>query len=473
MKKTIALFAFLLAIFILSPAILLTVGLVSPAVYDATFVGALSQKIDRLDKTESPKIIVIGGSSAAFGLRSDLLEKETGMPAVNFGLYASLGTKLMLDLAKHAVKEGDIVIIAPEQDAQTLSNYFNPDSTWRAFDGHPEYLAKLGKSELAEMAGAYLSFVSDKYGYMLKKSKPAVSGVYTASSFNEYGDISYERPSNNMVGGYDANTPISFEKEVISVDFIDYLNAFASFARSKKASVYYGFCPMNRAALEEGCTAENISVYFNYLLEKLDFPVIGNPEAHLMESGWFYDSNFHMNDAGAVAYTLLLAREIKLALGDTSPCVTETPEMPALPFEPGEEAVMAEDLLVLSESGGVITVTGLTDKGALADVIEIPSEIDGKPVAAIASGAFSAGKSLRQIIINEGMSFIAGGAFDGCESLEKIIVLCSAPEKVRVDDELLLGAEAAVVYVPAEYFDAYANDYYWTAIYDLGLLASE
>ena len=100
-----------------------------PPQYTDTFVGELNEKVERLNSIDEPKIVVVGGSSVAFGLDSALLEKYTGMPVVNFGLYAALGTKVMLDLSRGGIKEGDIVILAPELDAQTLSLYFSSDTT--------------------------------------------------------------------------------------------------------------------------------------------------------------------------------------------------------------------------------------------------------------------------------------------------------------------------------------------------------
>ena len=53
--------------------------------------------------------------------KRELMEEMIGMPVVNFGLYATLGTKLMLDLSLGAIKKGDVVVIAPETDPQTYS----------------------------------------------------------------------------------------------------------------------------------------------------------------------------------------------------------------------------------------------------------------------------------------------------------------------------------------------------------------
>ena len=37
--------------------------------------------------------------------------------------------------------------------------------------------------------------------------------------------------------------------------------------------------------------------------------MISDPNRYILDSGWFYDSNFHLNSAGAAVRTRLLAEE--------------------------------------------------------------------------------------------------------------------------------------------------------------------
>jgi len=157
-----------------------------PSQYDNTFLAGLSLKYNRLNSIEKQKIVIIGGSSVAFGIDSQLMERELNLPVVNFGLYASLGTKIMLDLAKDSINENDIVIIAPEQDSQTLSLFFNSESTWQAVDSNFSILKDVDKDDSASMVGASLQYIADKYEYWRKNNKPNPKGVYNIKSFNEY-----------------------------------------------------------------------------------------------------------------------------------------------------------------------------------------------------------------------------------------------------------------------------------------------
>jgi hypothetical protein len=102
-KLTVAAFLLVLAVVsvLILPAIV-AIGL--PPVYSNSFVGVLDEKVERLASIEGKKIVVVGGSSVAFGLDSALMEEYLGMPVVNFGLYAAIGTKAMLELSLASCK---------------------------------------------------------------------------------------------------------------------------------------------------------------------------------------------------------------------------------------------------------------------------------------------------------------------------------------------------------------------------------
>ena len=160
------------------------------SVYSNTFYGELNEKYDALYSAEGEKIVLIGGSSVAFGYNSETLSELFDRPVINFGLYAELGTKLMLDLAEDAIREGDIVLLAPELDPQTLSLYFSGSATLKALDDDASLLRSVKRSDLASLWGALWSVTGEKLRY-LREGAPDPVGVYNSRNFNEYGDIVY------------------------------------------------------------------------------------------------------------------------------------------------------------------------------------------------------------------------------------------------------------------------------------------
>lgn len=315
MKKTKILWVILALLAILLPFVSLTAFAIAlPPQFSNTFSGRLNEKFDRLRSVEGEKIVVVGGSSVAFGLDSATLAQYTGKEVVNFGLYAALGTKLMLDLSKAGIRKGDVVILAPEIDPQTLSLYFSSENTLCALDDDFSMFFSVGADNWLSLLGGMWKFAEEKYGYY-KDGAPDPKGVYNAKNFNEYGDVVYSRPKNTMILGYDPNTPIDLSEQTVSPDFIDYLNDYIRYCERKGATVYFSFCPMNASALAAGTTGESISAFRSYLSEALDCPVISDPQDYIMDESFFFDTNFHLNDAGVPLRTARLIRDYYAAAG--------------------------------------------------------------------------------------------------------------------------------------------------------------
>ena len=451
-----------LAVILAVPVTLMAFAFGLPAQYGQTYLAALGDKRDALAAAAGKRIIAIGGSGTAFSLRCDLLEEALpGYSAVNFGLYAGLGTTVMLDLAQPLLREGDIVIFSPEQSAQTLSTYFNAEAMWQAADGRPDLLWALGTDYLGAMWGGFPAFAGAKARLFRDSSAPAGDGVYARSSFNAYGDIDYPgRGRSGMVGGYDPNMPISFDPALPSEGFFEKVNAFTAACRVRGVTVYYRFCPMNAAAIPAG-ELERLNAYLEYLQSRLDCEILGDPAQAVMDAGWFFDTNFHLNSAGAVVNTAILAAELKTALGDASPVNIPLPDMP-----PMAEAELIQgdnsdgDCFLYETDGAGLRLVGLTEEGADRERLVIPVSHNGLPVTGFAPQVFAGNDAVREIVVQRNIKAIEDGSFDGCAALERLIVEHSAPEDCSVGAGLLDGTDA-LVYVPQALVSAYRTNYFW------------
>ena len=472
MKKRLSftLMGILLIVAVLLPFI--AVGICTfaiPAQYDLSFLGALTDKYERLYSIEEPKIVIVGGSSTAFGLNSEMLSEHMGMPVVNFGLYATLGTKIMLDLSEDAINEGDIIIVAPETDKQTLSLYFNAQSVWQAFDGNFSMLKHVKSEDASDMVGEVFNFAASKLGYALS-SKPDPQGVYHHSSFNEYGDIIYERPGNVMRLGYDPNMIVDFSTSMFDEAFIDYLNCYIELAESRGAKVFYSFPPINASAVDSSVTDETLFNYYDFISKNINCPVISDINNYIIEENYFYDSNFHLNDAGVVLRTATLIKELNVALGITKVVDIEIPEAPPRQdsgSSSGEGDNSYAELFSYDAFDNGLVITGILpeklEEAKGIRNITIPSEYDGKPVLAIAENGLSGLDELRQLTINDNIVQFFNGAFAGCPALEKIIMNHKAPGDALVGDQLFNGASetAKLYYSTEEIMHSFVADYFW------------
>ena len=319
---------------------LLIGGLLLPVRYQDTFMGELPYKLSRLENAPGKRIIVIGGSGMAFAVDSALLEQEfPGYTAVNMGMYADLGVRFLLDLTENELREGDIVILSPEQHTQTLSCWFGARSALQGTDGNISMLRYVSREDLGTLIGALPGFTLEKLRFMSTGEHPEGEGIYRRNSFNEYGDIDSEMVSQNIMPE-------------------EYVRAYAAHAHKKGAEVYWYFCPANRRAVNASASPED---FYDFLYETLDFPILGDPANAVMDEAWFFDTDFHLNQSGRTVFTVQLIRDLKAHLGISTPTDIALPAPPALPASGGS-------VLTAGTWAGNTSVTEIT---VPADVVRI------------------------------------------------------------------------------------------------------
>ena len=439
-----------------------------PCVYEETFLGALSPKLTLLKETDTPKIVVVGGSSVAFGLDSELLAKETGYEVVNFGLYATLGTRVMLDLSENYINEGDIVVLAPELDRQTLSLYFNAEAVWQAADSDLSILVDVHPDNYLDVAAGLPGYLSAALPRILKgEGKISPTGIYRSDSFNEYGDIVYPREYNVMAAGYDVNQTVTLSPDLYDAEFLSYLNGYIQSCEEKGATVYYTFCPVNASALAEGTDEKTIAEFFRFVAESIDCPVISNPNDLLMEEGSFYDTNFHLNDAGVVVRTANLIEDLRRAEGITERLEIELPAPPERPVTEGPDTWVENEWSVLftyESFGDGLRITGVTEEAKGRETLEIPYKANGKAVYVLGAGALADCKALKELTLYDNLTIIENGAFNGADALEKLHVRREDAEHLEAGADLFVGAPDALrMYFYSETsFQNFVTGYWWS-----------
>lgn len=408
-----------LAVILAEQVFFLICGFGLPVQFGDTFMGELKSKYERLKETSGKRIVLVGGSGVAFDCDSALMDDFfPSYEIVNFGMYAGLGTKAVMDLSENYIHEGDIVILSPEQGEQTFSDYFNGEYMWQAADGAFGMLRDLKSENFEAMLGNFPRFALEKLNYVMKGQKPQTDSIYQKKSFNTYGDIELDTCRENILpNGYDVNQKVRFTEDVVQLEFMDYMNDWAKRLEKKGAVVWYRYCPVNKLSVED---MDDLAAYDVFLRQKLDFPVIGNPENSLMEAEWFFDTNFHLNQPGKEVNTVQLIRDMKAMLGDDRAVTVELPEKPHRTW--GE--VSAETRIWTAKDSE-------TYQGE------------------------------ETIVIPENVTQIEDYAFSNCAGLKQIVLEQKDPSKCIVGQHLLDGTGAEIL-VPQMSVDSYKRNYFWS-----------
>ena len=408
-----------LAVILAEQVFFLICGFGLPVQFGDTFMGELKSKYERLKETSGKRIVLVGGSGVAFDCDSALMDDFfPSYEIVNFGMYAGLGTKAVMDLSENYIHEGDIVILSPEQSEQTFSDYFNGEYMWQAADGAFGMLRDLKSENFEAMLGNFPRFALEKLNYVMKGQKPQTDSIYQKKSFNTYGDIELDTCRENILpNGYDVNQKVRFTEDVVQPEFMDYMNDWAKRLEKKGAVVWYRYCPVNKLSVED---MDDLAAYDVFLRQKLDFPVIGNQENSLMEAEWFFDTNFHLNQPGKEVNTVQLIRDMKAMLGDDRAVTVELPEKPHRTW--GD--VSAETRIWTAKDSE-------TYQGE------------------------------ETIVIPENVTQIEDYAFSNCAGLKQIVLEQKDPSKCIVGQHLLDGTGAEIL-VPQMSVDSYKRNYFWS-----------
>ncbi len=301
MKRFIIKLALLpILIFIIPLILLFTVCPQYTHEYNASFID----KIHRLESINEPKIMLVSNSNLAFGIQSDLIEQEIGMPVVNLGLHGGLGNAFHERMPLFNLTEGDIIVIAhltyadddvisdPELALLTVENYFHFWKIFRAKD-LPRIICTLPKYTYK----CLFRFIrhADK--------EPATPTCYARSAFNEYGDNIF--PRNEEAG----ESKPELRHPSANTICMERINEFYRFCKAKGISVVIAGTP-----IVSGLPDFNMEEYrqFQNDVENLaECPVISDFTDYVFDKKYFYEGALHMTNEGARLRTEQLITDLK------------------------------------------------------------------------------------------------------------------------------------------------------------------
>ena len=455
--------AVFLLLLLLIPGLLLGVGASLPKIYAESYYAELSPMTRRMEEAERKKIVIVGGSNVAFGLDVELLEtllREKGYDytVCPYGLYAAVGCSAMLSLSENALGEGDLAVLAIEPTEETFSTYFGATAFLKCTESDAGLLTRLNAAQRRAALGNYVSYLSERYGIVRSGALPKAEGVYSRAAFGENCNLDYERPGNLMALGFDAAEPVDLAALRIEEGFVEQVNEYCRTAERRGAQVLLSFSPVNRSALKDE-SRETLTAFFKLCNESFLCPAISDPARYVMDSAWFYDSNFHLNTAGATVRTVRLAEDVLAWLGCTGAVDYPLPEAPDSVYVVPEQTGDAEDFLyeALAYDAGW-TVVGLTEQGKAKTVLELPSVYEDKPVVAFAAGAFDEAKNLEELRLPETIETIPNLAFLDCPWIQRLVLL-HEKEPCGVNDYSFEGADELKVFVPADAWPMYRDGY--------------
>lgn len=316
-RRAVGTILFLTKLSCLALFLILLFGKVIMPQYLYSYNASLLDKMEHLATLSGPKIVLIGNSNLAFGIRSDLLEEAFHMPVVNMGLHGSLGNAFHEEMAKLHVNEGDIIIVAhTEYDDDDLIT--DPVIAWLTLENHPALWKLVRAKDIPSLYFSYPDYAKRCLTlWTSRKGNEANYGdAYSRMSFNEYGDVSFDRPG----GRYDQDE--FFEMFTIKVPSVgetctNRLNRLNQYITEHGGIMLIAAYPV--VSSEHTPPAEEYVAFQKKLSSSLDCPVISDFTDYFLDFDCFYDTPYHLTNEGCVLRTNQLILDLRSYLETLQP----------------------------------------------------------------------------------------------------------------------------------------------------------
>lgn len=266
--------------------------------------------------SDQPKLLVIGGSNALFGVSCELIQQQTQFPCVNGATQAGLGIKYMFDRSKSWLNPGDTVLLTLEYFHYRDGDLPNDMVIDYVFAHDPDYLKRTDlKTTFQFFAG--ISFERLLRGLAAKISQPAQRTTgYQSETLNALGDETNnsadQRPAEGVsriqaVGPIDASSL----KSAANNSGIQTIEKFVSWCNDHNVKVLATW--PNTIWFDEYAQPENQALFkdIETLYSRLNVPILGEFSDYMFARSMFYDTGYHLHDQGVEVRTQLLAQHLE------------------------------------------------------------------------------------------------------------------------------------------------------------------
>ncbi len=292
----------------------------TPATASAAAIQAwVDHKVDIANAAPSPRLLIVAGSNALYGIRASQLETELGFPVINFGTHAALSLDYHLSKVRKVARPGDTILLALEYELygdapvnHVLSDY--------VFGGDPEYITTLPPGDqLIWLAGAssnvifrpFVDLVSTAPRERLETRRTHREGLDAHGDFLENSAdrqidrhrdaVAAARPLHRLLGPKRIREAPGWAR---IASFADWCRAhdirlLATFPATIDFAVYHE----RRSRQAQAAAVEGYAA--------LGIPTIGTPADFFYPSSHFFDTGYHLDADGADLRTEMLAEKLR------------------------------------------------------------------------------------------------------------------------------------------------------------------
>ena len=257
---------------------------------------AYNQKLELIANTPQPRIILIGGSTVAFGTDSKRIMDSLHCHVVNFGLNKGVGIRYLLDDCLQYIRKGDVVVLQIEYD-----NFFNGGNgnvrdltqlliatDWRNLS---HLNAQQWSNVIQGVPAAVIGNINRLIKYPIRKSwdKPSNGNVFFKDGFNAYGD----EVNHLAFKGTGARATGRREEREVDTDFLQWFERILKQYESAGAKVI-----MMPPVDVETCFKEGYSDKLEVALKSINRWYVVPPTYMVLDDSCSFDGGAHVTKEG-------------------------------------------------------------------------------------------------------------------------------------------------------------------------------
>lgn len=264
------------------------------------YLCAYLDKLTLLEQTNSPRIIIMGGSNVAFGIDSEKIHDSLRYNVINFGLNAGIGIKYLAEDCLDKIKDGDVVVFQFEytnfygrsNGDSDIFPIFMVSNDWHNFRKLNIYqlmnLIGIPKVAIGNCVRIIKGIITDD----LSSTSNGSTYNYIRSNFNRYGDeISHIKQTGKLI----KIPPIKKNNTIAKIDdnFSVWLKQILNKYEKAGAKVY-----IIPPVCIESYFYHNYDPSIEKILIGINHPYEVSPLYMTVDDSCMFDMPYHMNIYG-------------------------------------------------------------------------------------------------------------------------------------------------------------------------------
>ena len=286
------------------------------------YVGASSKegmyhmKFQRLLlNRDKKKIVIVSGSNAIFGILSPVVMEKLNneYEVINYGTNFYCPSALYVEAVSHFVKEGDIVVITPEEVPEQWGDIGTrgKNQLFPAIEGCMEIISCLNIQNYLHWLPEIASMNGKRVG-----GSQSYESTYS-EAVDEYGEFSYTRTQQNPKF---SNTSLSdwfgptVRSQCFTTENVKNLNRSFDLCVANGAKIYISFSVVDKSYVSDQ-SASNLKAYedaavASFVTGHTGRALISHVSTYLFDHSCFYNSMHHLLSEPSVRRSELLAEDI-------------------------------------------------------------------------------------------------------------------------------------------------------------------